>query len=384
MDYLMHLRSLTREKLSFLPLSDNIEGVGYNFMNSSFMFFAKYYQNGNALWLWHEYFSRRPNIPGSTFFGKRMAGACSLSGLMDFVLFVEGTPPTPQLLPAKHFEDCGRIILRTGCQHGDLLFHFEGGPQTFEHTHSDKGEFIMEAYGERFAADPGVIKYQDPACNNYKRTPYHNLVTLKGQNQDYRDAEHAVVLSQVEFGERADYIDADLRNSYKAFTKYRRQIVFVRPNYFVILDEVQSAESGLEWNYHSCAPITGIDLATGLIRLQGAKASMILAIASAQALQASTGNYATEGVILTHNLVLTPLQPSTSLQIAALLLPFPMGEGSKPEPQVRVTKAAAALIFTVTGQWGTDEVRCGLGDSSNVVITRGLGAGKASIFNSGS
>src|ERR1019366_1127411 len=185
---------------------------------------------------------RRDNPPGSPFFGKRMAGACSLSGLMDFLLFVEGSPAQPQLPPSKRFEVCDRIFLRTGSSHGDILFLFEGGPQTFDHTHSDKGQFIMEAYGERFAADPGVIKYQDPAHLFFKGTAYHNLVTLKGRNQDYRDPQHAVVLDQVAFGPQCDYISADLRNSYKAFTRYRRRVLFVRPHYFVILDDVAADE----------------------------------------------------------------------------------------------------------------------------------------------
>ena len=106
MDYLMHLRSLAKDRFSFLPLSDNIEAAGYEFINSSLLFFAKYYDDANALWLWHEYFGRRPNPPGSPFFGKRMAGACSLSGLMNFLLYVEGAPPTPRMPPLLRW--CGR------------------------------------------------------------------------------------------------------------------------------------------------------------------------------------------------------------------------------------------------------------------------------------
>lgn len=367
MDYLMHLRSLARDQLSFLPLSDNIEGVGYNFMNSSFMFFAKYYHDAHALWLWHEHFGSRPNPPGSPFFGKRMAGACALSGLMDFLLFVEGEPPTPQLPPGRHFEGCDRIFLRTGCNHGDVLFFFEGGPQTFEHTHSDKGQFILEAQGERFAADPGVVKYQDPASLNYKRTSYHNLITLRGRNQEYRDATHAVVIDQVKFGETCDYISADLRNSYQAFGKYDRRVLFMRPYYFLVLDEVQADETGLEWNYHSCAPIRDIDLKSGLICLQGKKAGMMLAIGSLRPLAAATGSHVSDGVVLTHNLVLTQIEPVRTMTIAALLLPYPLGPDSgSVQPEVRVSREPTAVVFTVSGSWGTDRVRCDIDESGSV------------------
>lgn len=377
-DYLMHLRSLARDRLSFLPLSDNIEGVGYNFMNSSFMFFAKYYNDPNAFWLWHEYFGRRPNPPGSPFFGKRMAGACSLSGLMEFLMCVEEAPQQPQLPPAKTFEVCDRIFLRTGCRHGDILFMFEGGPQTFEHTHSDKGEFIMEAYGERFAADPGTIKYQDPAHLFFKATSYHNLVTLRGADQTYRDPERAVVLEQTSYGPECDYIAADLGNSYQALSRYKRRILFVRPHYFVVVDDVAANETGLEWNYHACVPIAGVDLQAGLVRFAGTKAAMALAIGSDRALKATTGVYAAEGVVLTHNLMLTQVEPAKTMKIAAVLLPFPLGTGVA-EPKVAVELAANGVTFAVEGPWGMDRVRCDW-DSGAVEVTRRSGGAERRVW----
>ena len=297
---------------------------------------------------------------------------------MEFLLFVEGTPPTPKLPPVKHFEGCDRIFLRTGCNRGDLLFLFEGGPQTAQHTHSDKGQFILEAYGERFAADPGVVKYQDPACMNFQNTSYHNLVTLRGRNQDYRDPEHAVVLDRVELGEGCDYISADLRNSYQGFSKYRRRVLFVRPHYFLILDDVQADTPGLEWNYHSCVPFQSIDLATGLIRLQGANAAMTMAIASDQILTARTGDYKSDGVVLTHNLVLKPLADSTGFVLAALLLPFPLETNGIEEPTVRVETTGGIANFVVSGAWGIDSVRCALKPESTdtdpvIEVRRGVG-----------
>ena len=371
-DYLLHMRSLARANLSFLPLGDNIEGVGFNFLNSSLMFFAKYYGDQNALWLWHQFFANRPNPPGSDFFGKKITGAYSTSGLKDFLLFVDAAPVPPQLPLAKHFEGCDRVVLRTGSRHGDLLFLFEGGPQTFDHTHNDKGEFILEAYGERLAADPGTIKYQDPAHAFYKDTSYHNLVTLRGANQDYRDAKRAVVMEEVSFGAACDYLSADLRNSYKAFSKYRRQVLFVRPHYFVIVDDVEADDTGLEWNYHSCVPIRELDLAHGLIQWRGEKAGLTLALGSAQPLSAATGNYAADGVVLAHNLVLTPSTPSRTLKLAALLLPYPVASHAV-APAVTVARQGEAVVFTVPHAGGTDTVTCALaaGRGPALQVTRG-------------
>lgn len=364
MDYMAHMRSLARESLSFLPIGDNIESSGFPYLNGSFLFFAKYYGDRNALWLWHEYYARQPKPPGSAGFGKRMTGASIPSALKEFLLYVDAATEQPPLEPVKRFADCDRLVWRTGARHGDQLFFFEGGPQTFEHTHRDKGQFILEAFGERLASDPGMIKYQDPAHYFYKDTPYHNVVTLRGRNQDYRDAEHAVVIEHLATGEVCDYLVADLRNSYQAFSRYRRRVLFVRPFYFLILDDVQADETGLEWNFHSGVPITSIDLAAGLIQLDGPKAGMILAVASDRALQAATSRYESDGVTLTHNLVLTQVEPATTLGLSALLVPYAKSAATR--PQVRVRQQGAATRYTVSGPWGVDEVTCGADASTQV------------------
>jgi len=222
------------------------------------------------------------------------------------------------------------------------------------------GVLEKDARGILVLDDPGVIKYQDPACIFFKNTDHHNLVTLQGANQDYRDPKRAVVMDRVELGGACDYISADLANSYKAFSRYRRRVLFVRPHYFLVMDDVLADRPGLEWNYHSCAPIASVDLPSGLIRLQGEKAGMILALGSDRPLAVATGNYASEGVILTHNLVLTQVAPVRALKLAALLVPYPLSGGTA--PQVTVRSESHAVVFEVTGAWGTDRVHCDLSE----------------------
>jgi hypothetical protein len=391
MRYMMHLRSLARERLAFLSIGDNNDKFGCHFMNSAFLFFAKYYGDRNALWLWHKFYRDQPNPPGALFFGKPSAASCSSSGLLTLLLYSPGEPAAPALEPARRFPTCDRIFLRTGCDHGDTLFFFEGGPQTFEHCHSDKGQFILEAHGERLAADPGVIRYQDPAHMFYKDTAYHNLITHRGRNQDYRDPKRAVVLDEVRLGEHCDYLDADLLNSYRHLRACRRRVLFVRPHYFVILDEAVADEPGLEWNFHSGVPLTHLDLASGLIRFTGEKAALTLAIASPTPLAAATSDYRAEAQILTHNLQLTPapaklgtqnseLGTSSSLVIASLLLPTRVNDPAA--PQVTVTRESDTALFTVHGAWGHDEVRITFAEPPRLEVHRTAGGAAAELFAS--
>lgn len=378
MDYMAHMRSLARETLSFVPIGDNVERTEFSYLNGSFLFFAKYYGDRNALWLWHEYYARQPKPPGSAGFGKRMTGASIPSALKEFLLYVDAATDQPPLELVKRFADCDRIVWRTGARYGDWLFFFEGGPQTFEHTHRDKGQFILEAFGERLASDPGMIKYQDPAHYFYKDTSYHNVVTLSGRNQDYRDAAHSVIIERLETGGACDYLEADLSNAYKALSRYRRRVLFVRPFYFLIVDDVQADETGLEWNFHSGVPIATIDLAAGLIQFEGEKAGLILAVASDRSVNATRSRYESEGVVLTHNLVLTQVEPATTMVIAALLVPYAKSAAAR--PQVQVGKQDGATVYTVTGAWGVDRVTCEPGEAIQVQRANAQG-GETVLFS---
>jgi hypothetical protein len=95
-------------------------------------------------------------------------------------------------------------------------------------------------------------------------------------------------------------------------------------------------------------------------------------------------------VVLTHNLVLTQVEPAPTMTLAALLLPYPLAQGAGvKEPQVRVDKIEDAVVFTVTGPWGTDRVRCKLGAKGDggavrpiIQVWRWRGAGEEEIFSS--
>jgi len=68
---------------------------------------------------------------------------------------------------------------------------FKGGDNKASHGHLDLGSFVMDALGERWAADLGSDNYNMPGYFGGKRWTYyrlktesHNTVTLGGRNQD--------------------------------------------------------------------------------------------------------------------------------------------------------------------------------------------------------
>jgi hypothetical protein len=113
---------------------------------------------------------------------------------------------------------------------------------------------------------------------------------------------------------------------------------------------------------------------------------MILAIGSLSALSAATGHYSSDGVVLTHNLVLTQVAPVPTMTLAALLLPYPLAQGAQ-TPQVRVEQTPSTVIYTVTGTWGTDRVQCAMLEGGTCVagqpviqVWRSRGRDEVEIF----
>jgi hypothetical protein len=108
-------------------------------------------------------------------------------------------------------------------------------------------------------------------------------------------------------------------------------------------------------------------------------------------LKSVTGQYGAEGVVLSHNLVLTQVEPAKTMTIAAILLPFPLGKNAPAsEPQVRVEQGRESVVFTVTGSWGTDRVQCDLSEGgaarsgrSLIQVTRNRGQGEETVFVTG-
>ena len=174
------------------------------------------------------------------------------------------------------------------------------------------------------------------------------------------------MLNELSCGGPCDFLDADLRNSYRSLSRYRRRIVFVRPHYFLVLDDVVADEPGLEWNFHSGVPIRSLDLAAGLVRFEGESAGLVLALGCLEPLTAATGEYAADGTVLSHNLVLSTPTPSATLTLAALLVPYPRTRGV---PEVRVHRAQGAVEFELSHADGTDRVCCGFQTGSEPVIT---------------
>lgn len=375
LDYLLAVRSEVGGGLRFLPIADcGLKESVY--MGPSFLFFARHAGAPEGRWLYDRYLAGRRRPPGGPGFGTP-GGQYVMDALLTMLLLDDAPGREPKLPAVQRFAVCDRVLLRSG----QVTLFFEGGPQVGDHTHPDKGQYIVEAYGERLAADPGMCDYADPAHLSFKASFRHNLVTVDGKDQSYRDAEKAVVIRRLDESDRATLIDADLSGSYRELASYDRTILFVRAEmpYVVVVDEAVLAEGEagpaaaggaeraevapeLAWNFHARGSIEPVPAAgPGRFIVTAERAGMHLLAASPRRLEARFAATETSTTVFTRDLSLRAGAGERSLRIAALLAPYPSGSASA--IAVEAASEAGGVTFTVRGRWGRDVVACRFGEA---------------------
>jgi|GEM_PF-1497853 len=403
MQYMLHMRSLSHEGLRFLPISDS-RNEDFRFMGPPLLFFARYFDIDGGLRLWHDLYAGA-HEPGSPFFGEpKNTGQFTTNGLLALLLAQEREAPPSSLEQTRRFTESDRILWRSGTGVGDWLVFFEGGAQTFNHTHFDKGQFLLEAYGESLVSEPGMIAYSNPFHTALLDSQYHNVITAAGRNQTYEDAARAVVIRSLVSGDGYELLQADLSGSYKELRTYNRTLLFVRTRYVLLLDEVESDVSELQWHLHSKgayreasrvlpgawnaredageaagedaggdggetageAADCRSDAAVHRYEARAAKAGLHAAIVADQPLMAKIGTYMDGETLLSHHLALAADASSGRFTLAALLVPDRglRQAGTVADIVVTAVRTANGASFTVSGSFGFDRVDCDFAEGS--------------------
>ena len=158
----------------------------------------------------------------------------------------EAPDHSPRLARASLFRGAGKAVMRTGFESpDDLQLMIQCQSPQHGHSSADVGNFTLNALGERFIDDPGCAggspELWPGAWGSYpwSCSPCaHNLVLIDGA------AQHTHSFGTIPdflHGDGADYLMAEMKPAYDARSPVRRaqrHVVFVRPSYFVIIDDV--------------------------------------------------------------------------------------------------------------------------------------------------
>ncbi|MDC0935048.1 heparinase II/III family protein [Pirellulales bacterium] len=188
---------------------------------------------GRLMWAWQR--------AGSPFYSELSPGnpICSYLFTDIEIEAVSQDPLTSEVLPI------GYVILRDGFDtERESMFLFNVATERgLWHQHFDRGSFSLVALNTPLAVDPGVQAYFDGSRTEwFQRGKAHNLVQFSGEdNRGNGKIVHTV------FDDDLDYVDADLTAA--VGRSYRRRIVFLKPNSFLIWDAIDDA-SPTEYQLH--------------------------------------------------------------------------------------------------------------------------------------
>ena len=124
------------------------------------------------------------------------------------------------------------------------------------HGHHDVLSITAYAYGRELLIDPGIRSYEHADIQRYLQTAYHNTVCIDGRNQPRTPGKTEKWISNAAF----DYV-CGTYSGYEGLT-HRRSVLFVKPRYWIVHDEIRGAgRHTYEQNWHF-APDANITVQT--------------------------------------------------------------------------------------------------------------------------
>ncbi len=168
-----------------------------------------------------------------------------------------GANPVYPPFTSRHMPASGFTVMRSDWTPEAMYLSVNHGPSAGFHTHFDLLDFELYAFGKPFALDAGIgLTYDDPLYESWYRTSRaHNMVVVNDSNIIREDRKG----EKIHWGStgRFDYFSGTHRGYERFGVQHRRQIVFVKPLYWFVLDDLSCSESGdtLSWYFHTPAAL---------------------------------------------------------------------------------------------------------------------------------
>ena len=232
---------------------------------------ALVYQSKNPVYRWYYRQFDRPN-------------------LQQFIFYDDSvTPQSPaeaNLRTSKIFADKGNAVFRTGWGGADEIALLFRAGANFNHHHADQGAFLLTAFGEPLITEAGWSDYyKDPYyATFFTQAVGHNTVLVDGnpESQTIPDTPQFKALNDYPritdsvTSEFFDGIGSELSSVYQnRLERYVRRIVFVKPHYFMVFDDLKTKGSPAQFDFLLHLPNrAGIKTESSAAVYNGAKASL--------------------------------------------------------------------------------------------------------------
>jgi hypothetical protein len=159
----------------------------------------------------------------------------------------EGRPPSG----ASHgFRNAGLLVMRSGVDPQDRWSLLDVGPFGAGHQHEDALGLETYAFGSPFLVDAGVGGYtEDDFFRYYRSTASHNTLLVDGKGQqrtlsETRESRKRDVSGEILWasGEALDVGAGAYAGGYLGLSGkflHRRAVVFLKPDYWLVVDELE-------------------------------------------------------------------------------------------------------------------------------------------------
>jgi heparinase II/III-like protein len=199
-------------------------------------------------------------------------------------------PAPPETSPSRLFAEGGYATMRSGWGPDAHQLIFDVGPLgcpvSGGHGHADLLTIQCSVFGEPYLMDPGTYCYTaDPAWRDFFRsTTAHSTVRVDGLNQAVPAGPFAWEIRPrarlLRWLTTPTYDLADAEHHAYRFLRdpvvHRRRVLFVKPRYWVVVDDLEgAAEHRVELRYQF-APLKVIRDGTPWVRVLGAGGHALL------------------------------------------------------------------------------------------------------------
>ena len=212
-------------------------------------FYARHYQKtdpelaAQLVWQWQR--------SGSPVFGE---------GVMSLLIDPTLKATAPKILTSSMSKKKGYLLMRDKFDTKEEVWFLQksGEPSLSGHENADRNSFSLFAYGYPLAIDAGSANYNDPRHKAWhKLTISHNAVV-------FEDPKHPADVLKVKSQKiiagnvlawkstaEADYSATDASEA-SGVERNVRKVLFVKPDYFVVKDEIKSGQNSY-WLLHTTA-----------------------------------------------------------------------------------------------------------------------------------
>lgn len=313
------------------------------------------------------------------------------SSITDFLFLGDSrVVQAPQFATSRIFHQKGNAVLRAGWGKDDPVLLFRAGAN-FNHNHADQGSFLLSAFGEQLITEAGWSDYyKDPYYAPYfTQAIGHNtlLVDDNPESQTFPDTRQFGALDSYPritsaiISDFYDTVTSDLSSVYRdRLKRYTRTLVFVKPHYFVVFDDVAANgdPARFDWLLH-LPDRARIATSPGLALYVTDRASLAIRTLSPNGASLSVHNGR-----LPYAIFATTTPKSVPAQPAFLSVENPKSSNATQFLTVlvpaRTSVAARTLASGVTSITGTNLIglRTNRGDERDLVMFR-IGASRDSL-----